>query len=714
MEQGGSTGDVPLETLNCRVDLTDLLRNIEEEEYANKVEIDDEEATSAEDLLAEELLGALERNEALEVWELVKKKHSILSKTSLYQDIANLEKNSPENSKSFRVFCRSDRKSCSVVRSDAEDDQKNNARKRRWIKILSNPLFIGVEWLWRSCHTDKNEDVEDVIENALEDSYQLEKIAWHEQDVYKSSVKAYETFATDVLEESTLDQFYEIMNAEGDDSVLDEKPRRVTTHKPRRVMKHKQSLSLLKIAANKGRKKFVNHTMSYIILLCLLFWSTMGNEVEYYSEAGLDTLDYAVLVFVLGLSLRDIVGAYKQGTTFYFSKWWNVMHVVTLSTFLVSYSVWLIAWEIYGEWEPRKVIFTVADVLYATATVMEFFHFTYVFQTNSTLGRLQLSLFRMVKDVMRFLLIFIMLFLAFAAGVVKVYAYYVSSQVKLSRELGNSTYAEDHPYAKLVIFLRGRITKVEKERQTKERLMHDLTAYGLIWLLFGNVDEDKILVDDPAFSLISVFGRIFLIAYVVCVSMVALNMLIAMMNNSYETITDEEWKLTSTQIWLDYMNEGNSIPVPFNLVYYSLSPFYIPIYCFRKCRKKEKQSIYRELPWSVLCAELWFCPGVPVHKGITIVLSLFRSHWLAAVYCSVFCIGSCEPVHDDRTRIIVLREREENLWDQLEAHASYEIFRCKVSEKELLTEDCVARTSRPVKRSMDSQANNKMTFHTSV
>ena len=43
------------------------------------------------------------------------------------------------------------------------------------------------------------------------------------------------------------------------------------------------------------------------------------------------------------------------------------------------------------------------------------------------------------------------------------------------------------------------------------------------------------------------------------------------------------------------------------------------------------------------------CPGVPVHKGITIVLSLFRSHWLAVVYCLVFCIGSCEPVHEDRT-----------------------------------------------------------------
>ena len=30
-----------------------------------------------------------------------------------------------------------------------------------------------------------------------------------------------------------------------------------------------------------------------------------------------------------------------------------------------------------------------------------------------------------------------------------------------------------------------------------------------------------------------------------------------------------------------------------------------------------------------------------VHKGITIVISLFMSHWLAVVYCLVFCIGSC-------------------------------------------------------------------------
>ena len=44
-----------------------------------------------------------------------------------------------------------------------------------------------------------------------------------------------------------------------------------------------------------------------------------------------------------------------------------------------------------------------------------------------------------------------------------------------------------------------------------------------------------------------------------------------------------------------------------------------------------------------------FSPGVRVHKGITIDLSLFRSHWLAVVYCLVLCNGSCEPVHEHRT-----------------------------------------------------------------
>lgn len=58
----------------------------------------------------------------------------------------------------------------------------------------------------------------------------------------------------------------------------------------------------------------------------------------------------------------------------------------------------------------------------------------------------------------------------------------------------------------------------------------------MFWLLLGLVEEDKITVKDPAFSLTSTFGHLFVIAHVNCTVIVALNMLIAMMNNSFNRI----------------------------------------------------------------------------------------------------------------------------------------------------------------------------------
>ena len=65
---------------------------------------------------------------------------------------------------------------------------------------------------------------------------------------------------------------------------------------------------------------------------------------------------------------------------------------------------------------------------------------------------------------------------------------------------------------------------------------HTDTFIATFWLLLGNIEEEKIVVKDPAFKLVSSFGRIFMVAHVVCTVIVALNMLIAMMNNSFENI----------------------------------------------------------------------------------------------------------------------------------------------------------------------------------
>ncbi|KAJ7377778.1 Short transient receptor putative channel 4 [Desmophyllum pertusum] len=68
-------------------------------------------------------------------------------------------------------------------------------------------------------------------------------------------------------------------------------------------------------------------------------------------------------------------------------------------------------------------------------------------------------------------------------------------------------------------------------------------------------------------------------------------MLIAMMNNSFEKImenADVEWKFSRTQMWLEWIDKGNTIPVPFNIVYYILNC--ICSNCCRTCCCKERKN----------------------------------------------------------------------------------------------------------------------------
>ena len=51
----------------------------------------------------------------------------------------------------------------------------------------------------------------------------------------------------------------------------------------------------------------------------------------------------------------------------------------------------------------------------------------------------------------------------------------------------------------------------------------------------------------------------------------------------------------------------------------------------------------------IIHSKYWLCPGVPVHRRNNYCTPLFTSLCLA--YCWVYCIGSCVPVHEDRTKI---------------------------------------------------------------
>lgn len=225
-------------------------------------------------------------------------------------------------------------------------------------------------------------------------------------------------------------------------------------------------------------------------------------------------------------------------------------------TFIVAYSVSWVAWIVHGEWRPEEKLFIVADAIYASASIMAYFHLAHLFQVSSTLGPLQLSLYKMLKDVLKFLAIFLLLYFSFATGVAKIYSYYVASEIELKKQDNRTTYYQvSHPFA-----------------------LHTNTFIVLFWKLFdGGGQEESISVQDERFTLITEFGRVFMGAYVICTILVALHMLVAMMNETFHKIkrnVDEEWKFSRTQMWLEWIDKGSSVPVPLNILYFALRPVF--------------------------------------------------------------------------------------------------------------------------------------------
>ena len=58
-------------------------------------------------------------------------------------------------------------------------------------------------------------------------------------------------------------------------------------------------------------------------------------------------------------------------------------------------------------------------------------------------------------------------------------------------------------------------------------------------------------------------------SYSVINVIVLLNMLIAMMSNSYQIISeraDTEWKFARSHLWMSYFEDGDTVPPPFNMI----------------------------------------------------------------------------------------------------------------------------------------------------
>ncbi|XP_029924597.1 short transient receptor potential channel 4-like isoform X1 [Myripristis murdjan] len=266
--------------------------------------------------------------------------------------------------------------------------------------------------------------------------------------------------------------------------------------------------------------KFICHTASYLTFLFLLLLASqhiVTTEPDRQGPAP-TTVEWMILPWVLGFIWTEIKQMWDGGFQDYIHDWWNLMDFVMNSLYLATISLKIVAYTKYSGCKPRNQWemwhpTLVAEAVFAIANIFSSLRLISLFTANSHLGPLQISLGRMLLDILKFLFIYCLVLLAFANGLNQLYFYY---ETKASDEKGKCKgircVEQNNAFSTLF--------------ETLQSLFWSI--FGLISLYVTNVDADHQFTE---FVGATMFGTYNIISLVVL-----LNMLIAMMNNSYQHI----------------------------------------------------------------------------------------------------------------------------------------------------------------------------------
>uniref|UniRef100_A0A7N5JTF7 Transient receptor potential cation channel subfamily C member 7 n=1 Tax=Ailuropoda melanoleuca TaxID=9646 RepID=A0A7N5JTF7_AILME len=391
---------------------------------------------------------------------------------------------------------------------------------------------------------------------------------------------------------------------------------------------HRPSLSRIKLAIKYEVKKlgrtlrspfmkFVAHAVSFTIFLGLLVvnasdrfegvknlpnetFTDYPKQIFRVKTTQFSWTEMLIMKWVLGMIWSECKEIWEEGPREYVLHLWNLLDFGMLSIFVASFTARFMAFlkaseaQVYVDQHvqddslhnvslpPEVAYFTyardkwwpsdpqiISEGLYAIAVVLSFSRIAYILPANESFGPLQISLGRTVKDIFKFMVIFIMVFVAFMIGMFNLYSYYRGAKYNPA------------------------FTTVEESFKT------------LFWSIFGLSEVISVVLKyDHKF--IENIGYVLYGVYNVTMVVVLLNMLIAMINNSYQEIeedADVEWKFARAKLWLSYFDEGRTLPAPFNLVPSPKSFYYLIMrikMCLIKLCKSKAKSCENDLEMGML------------------------------------------------------------------------------------------------------------------
>ncbi|XP_013773346.1 transient-receptor-potential-like protein isoform X1 [Limulus polyphemus] len=333
--------------------------------------------------------------------------------------------------------------------------------------------------------------------------------------------------------------------------------------------------------------KFIIHSFSYLFFLFLLILASQRIETVIVQLFGTEEMkaelryslgrqkgqpptvtEWFIVIYIIAHIWQETKELWSSGIVKYFQNMWNIIDFIRNSLYAITVGMRALAYiqaqaEISAdssaafvpreEW-PMFDPMLVADGCFAAANIFAALKLIHIFSINPHLGPLQISLGRMVIDIMKFFFIYTLVLFAFACGMNQLLWYYSELEMEQCYSLpgGEPNWGK------------------QRDACIAWRRFSNLfeSAQSLFWASFGLIDlgifELNGIKGYTRFWALLMFG-----CYSVINVVVLLNLLIAMMNHSYQIISersDTEWKFARSKLILNFFEEGNTLPPPFNII----------------------------------------------------------------------------------------------------------------------------------------------------
>ncbi|XP_037811373.1 transient-receptor-potential-like protein [Lucilia sericata] len=333
--------------------------------------------------------------------------------------------------------------------------------------------------------------------------------------------------------------------------------------------------------------KFLIHASSYLFFLFILILVSQRADDDVIRILGSERmkkelleqqrrqrgqgptkLEMLVVLYLFGFIWEEVQEIFSVGIKSYLRNMWNFIDFLRNSLYISVMCLRIFAYiqqateiardpkmayvprEQWNDFDPQLI----AEGLFAAANIFSALKLVHMFSINPHLGPLQISLGRMVIDIVKFFFIYSLVLFAFACGLNQLLWYFA-----------------DLEKSKCYILPGGQADWTgHSDSCMKWRRFGNLfeSSQSLFWASFGMVGLDDFELTGIK-SYTRFWGLLMFGSYSVINVIVLLNLLIAMMSNSYAMIdqhSDTEWKFARTKLWMSYFEDTSTLPPPFNIM----------------------------------------------------------------------------------------------------------------------------------------------------